>query len=52
MEKVSIEVHSGAARFRVAVRTESVQRATSLVREQRPNHVVRVKLEQPKNLAA
>lgn len=51
MEKVSIEVHSGAACFRVAVRTESAQRATSLVGEQRPNRVVRVKLEQLTNLA-
>jgi hypothetical protein len=31
MVKVSMEVRSGAARFQVAVRAESIQRAVSLV---------------------
>lgn len=52
MEKVSIEVRSGAARFRVAVRSESLRRALSLVEERYPNHDIRSKFEQPKKLAA
>ncbi len=52
MEKVSIEVRSGAARFRVAVRAESIRRAVSLVGERYPDHAVRVKFEQPKKLVA
>ena len=31
MVKVSIEVRSGAARFRVGVRAESIERAVSLI---------------------
>jgi hypothetical protein len=33
MVKISIEVRSGAARFDVAVRAESIQRAVSFVEE-------------------
>ena len=44
MVKVSIEVRDGAARFRVAVQAESIQRALSLVAARHPNHDVRVKL--------
>jgi hypothetical protein len=36
MVKVSIEVRSGAARFRVAVRAENIQRALSLAGERFP----------------
>jgi len=34
--KVCVEVRSGAARFSVAVRAESIRRALSLVRERYP----------------
>ena len=43
MVKVSIEVRDGAARFNVAVRAESVQRAVSIVRERYLGRSVRVK---------
>jgi hypothetical protein len=42
--KVSIEVRSGAARFSVAVRAESIRRALSLVRERYPKGEAQVKL--------
>ena len=43
MVKVSIEVRNGAARFRVAVQAESLQRAVSLVAARHPDCDVRVK---------
>jgi hypothetical protein len=42
--KVSIEVISGAARFHVAVRAESIQRAASIVATRYPGRDCRVKL--------
>ena len=42
--KVSIEVSSGAARFYVAVRAESIQRAASIVAARYPGGNCRVKL--------
>ncbi len=44
MVEVSIEVSSGAARFHVAVRAESIQRATNLVAARYPDRVCRLKL--------
>lgn len=44
MVKVSMEVRSGAARFRVAVRAESIERAMSLVGERFPGRGVMVSL--------
>ncbi len=41
--EVSVEVSSGAARFHVAVRAESMQRATNLVAARYPSGVCRVK---------
>ncbi|MBA3472362.1 MAG: hypothetical protein H0T57_03890 [Rubrobacter sp.] len=41
--EVSIEVRSGAARFHVAVRAESIQRATSIVATRYPGGDRRVK---------
>jgi hypothetical protein len=43
MVKVSIEVRSGAARFDVGVRAESIQRAVSLVEERYSRCSVKVK---------
>ena len=43
MFRVSIEVSSGAARFAVAVRAESIQRAASIVAKRYPGGVYRVK---------
>jgi hypothetical protein len=43
MVKVSVEVHSGSARFRVGVRAESIQRALSLVAGRYPGRSCRVK---------
>jgi hypothetical protein len=40
MVKVSIEVRSGAARFRVAVRAESIHQAVELVGERFPGRDV------------
>ena len=45
MIKVSIEVHSGAARFRVAVQAQSVQRALGLAGGRFPGRTCRVKPE-------
>ncbi len=42
MVNVSVEVSSGAARFKVAVRAESIRRALSLVAGQYPKGKVRV----------
>ena len=44
MVKVCVEVHSGAARFSVAVRAESIRRALSLVRKRYPKGEAQVKL--------
>jgi hypothetical protein len=46
MVKVSIEVRSGAARFDVAVRAESVRRAMELVGRRFPNRDIRAKFPQ------
>jgi hypothetical protein len=43
MVKVSIEVHSGTARFAIAVKAESIRQALSLVAAQHPSSVARVK---------
>ena len=43
MVKVCVEVRSGAARFSVAVRAESIRRALSLVRERYPKGEAEVK---------
>jgi hypothetical protein len=43
MAKVSIEVHDGTARFRVAVLAQSVRQALSIVATRYPESVVRVK---------
>ena len=42
MVKVSIEVRSGAARFRVGVRAESIERAVNLVEKRFPGRNVNV----------
>ena len=42
MVKVSIEVRSGAARFRVGVRAESIERAVSFVEKRFPGRNVKV----------
>jgi hypothetical protein len=41
--KVSIEVHSGAVRFGVAVQAKSIQQALSIVAAHHPGSVARVK---------
>jgi hypothetical protein len=41
--KVCVEVRSGVARFKVAVRAESIRRALSLVRERYPKREAKVK---------
>jgi hypothetical protein len=43
MIKVSVEVRSGTARFRVAVQAESIRRALSLVGAKFPGRTYRVK---------
>ena len=43
MVNVSIEVRSGAARFDVGVRAESIERALSLVGDNYPGCAVRVR---------
>lgn len=43
MVKVSIEVRKGAARFKVAVQAESIQRAMSLIEGRFPGGDCRVK---------
>ncbi len=42
MVKISVEVRSGTARFRVGVQAESIQRALSMVRGTHPRGEVRV----------
>jgi hypothetical protein len=42
MVKVSIEVRSGAARFRVGVQAESIERAVNLVEKRFPGRNVKV----------
>ena len=44
MVKVSVEVRSGTARFRVAIQAESTQRALSLVAGRYPAGTCRVKV--------
>ena len=44
MVEVSIEVSSGAARFHVAIRAQSIQRAANLVAARYPGRVCRLKL--------
>ena len=44
MVKVSIEIHSGAARFAVAVQAQNIQRALSIVATRHPGSVARVKV--------
>jgi hypothetical protein len=43
MVKVSMEVHSGAARFDVAVQSESIQRAVTFVQERYSKGSVKVR---------
>jgi hypothetical protein len=43
MVKVSIDVHNGAAHFKVAVRAQSIERAASVVRGSYPGCDIRVK---------
>jgi hypothetical protein len=43
MVKVSIEVHSGAARFRIGVRARSIREALSMVEGRHPRRTCRVK---------
>ena len=43
MIKVSIEVHSGTARFAVGVQAQSIQQALSIVGARYPESVARVK---------
>jgi hypothetical protein len=42
MVRISVEVTSGAARFRVAVQAESIRRALELVQRQNPGRDVEV----------
>ena len=44
MVKVSIEVHSGTARFSVAINAKSIQQALSTVAARHPSSVTKVKL--------
>jgi hypothetical protein len=51
MVEVSIEIHSGAARFTVAVQAKSIQRALSIVAARHPGTIARVKFPiEPKGL--
>ena len=43
MVKVSIEVHEGTARFKVAIKAPSIQQALSTVAARQPSSVRRVK---------
>jgi hypothetical protein len=43
MVRVSIEVHDGAARFRVAVQAENIQRALNLAAARYPRGRVRIR---------
>jgi hypothetical protein len=42
MIKVSVEVREGAARFRVGVRADSIDRAVSIMKGRNPDRDVRV----------
>jgi hypothetical protein len=42
MVRISVQVRSGAARFRVAVQAESIERALELVRAQNPDRECKV----------
>ena len=42
MVKVSMEVHSGMARFAVAIKAQSIRQALSLVAARHPSSVTRV----------
>lgn len=42
MVRISVEVTSGTARFRVAVQAESIQRALEIMERQNPGRDVRV----------
>jgi hypothetical protein len=52
--KVSIEVRSGAARFEVAVRASSIQRALSIIEGWYPggHHRVKFPIDHPERLLA
>ncbi len=43
MVKVSIDVHSGTARFAVAIKAKSIQQALSVVATRHPSSVTKVK---------
>ena len=43
MVKVSIEVHSGTARFAVALKAQSIQQALSIVAARHPSSTARVR---------
>jgi hypothetical protein len=43
MMRVSIEVHSGTARFAVAIKAQSIQQALSIVAARYPSSAARVK---------
>ena len=43
MVKVSIEVHSGTARFAVAIKAKSIQQALSIAAARHPSSVIKVK---------
>ena len=43
MIKVSIEVHSGTARFAVAIKAKSIQQALSIVAARHPSSTDRVR---------
>jgi hypothetical protein len=42
MVRISVQVRSGAARFRVAVQAESIERALELVKGQNPDRECKV----------
>jgi hypothetical protein len=42
MEKVSIEVHSGTARFTVAIKAQSIQQALRIAAARYPSSAIRV----------
>ena len=43
MVRISVQVRSGAAQFRVAIQAESIERALELVRAQNPDRECKVK---------
>ena len=42
MVRISVEVTSGAARFRVTIQAQSIQRALEVVAEQKPGRDVKI----------